>query len=457
MKKSVKYSTVNGSIVAPASKSVAQRAVIAALLAQGTSRLRNLSLCSDTSAALEVARALGATVEKSGNDYIITSDFFAKNAIPTRHPELDAGSPNREIGFAELANSVADQVRNDKHLALFCGESGLLTRMVTPVAALLSHEVEITGHGSLTKRPIDMVEVPLRDLGASISTNKGYLPINVKGPLKGGYTQIDGGLSSQLLTGLLMALPLAENDSEVRVTKLKSRPYVDITIDLLKSFGVEIANENYEIFRIRGKQKYRPCTYNVEGDWSGASCPLVAGAIAGSVTVNNLNVDSTQADKEIIAVLERAGAKISIEGTMQTDALSAVTVSQAPLKAFTFDATDCPDLFPAIVALASCCQGTSRVSGALRLTHKESNRALTLQEEFGKLGIKVELQNDDMLITGGKVSGGEVSAHNDHRIAMALATAALRASGEAVIDQAESVDKSYPGFWEGLRNIGANS
>ncbi len=420
MKKSVKYSTVSGSIVAPASKSVAQRAVVAALLAKGTSTLRNLSLCNDTAAALEVACTLGAMVEKHGNDYTITSDFFAKNT-------------------------------GEK--SLFCGESGLLTRMVTPVAALLSQKVEITGHGSLTKRPIDMVEAPLSDLGVTISTCEGKLPIILQGPLKGGVTHIDGSLSSQLLTGLLMALPLAENDSEIHVINLKSRPYVDITIALLKSFGVVVENENYEIFRVRGKQKYTPCSYNVEGDWSGASCPLVAGAIAGSATVSNLDINSTQADREIIIVLDRAGAKLSIEKGKQSGALNTITASQAPLKAFTFDATDCPDLFPAIAALASCCEGTSKVSGALRLTHKESNRALTLQEEFGKLEIKIELQGDDMLITGGAIGGGEVSSHNDHRIAMALATAALRASGEVVINQAESVDKSYPEFWEDMETL----
>jgi 3-phosphoshikimate 1-carboxyvinyltransferase len=394
---------------------------MAALLSRGTSTLRNLTLCNDTAAALDVARTLGATVEKRGNDYLITSDFFAKNTTEKK---------------------------------LLCGESGLLTRMVTPVAALLSHQAEITGHGSLTTRPIDMVEAPLRKLGVEIYTNNGKLPIRVKGALKGGCTAIDGSLSSQLLTGLLMALPLAQGNSEVRVSNLKSKPYIDITIALLKSFGIEIVNESYEVFRVAGNQKYTPCTYNVEGDWSGASCPLVVGAIAGSVTVANLDENSAQADRAILNVLAQAGAEIAIEKTGAS--LSSITVSRGSLQAFTFDATDCPDLFPAIVALASCCNGTSRVSGALRLAHKESNRALTLQQEFGKLGIKVDLRGDDMLTTGGAITGGCVSAHNDHRIAMALATAALRASSEVVIDEAESVAKSYPEFWEDMQRLTAS-
>jgi len=420
MKKSVKPSTANGKIVAPSSKSVAQRAIVAALLSCGTSTLRNLTLCNDTTAALNVARALGATVEKRGNDHLITSDFFA---------------------------------RNTTERTLLCGESGLLTRMIAPVAALLSHEVEIAGHGSLATRPIGMVEAPLRELGAEACTNNGKLPLRVKGALRGGCTAIDGSLSSQLLTGLLMALPLAQGNSVVRVSNLKSKPYVDITVALLRSFGVEVANDSYEVFRVSGSQKFTPCTYNVEGDWSGASCPLVAGAIAGSVTVENLDENSAQADKEILTALKRAGAKVAVERTGSS--LSSVTASRGNLQAFTFDATDCPDLFPALAALASCCNGTSRVSGALRLTHKESNRALTLQQELGKLGVRVDLRGDDMLITGGAMIGGSVCAHNDHRIAMALATAALRASSEVVVDQAESVNKSYPEFWEDLASYRA--
>jgi len=413
MKRSVKPSTANGKIVAPSSKSVAQRAIVAALLSGGTSTLRHLTLCDDTAAALAVARTLGAAVERRGSDYLITSDFFARN-------------------------TTAKQ--------LFCGESGLLTRMIAPVAALLSHQVEITGHGSLAARPLDMVEAPLRDLGASVATSNGKLPIRVKGALRGGRTAIDGSLSSQLLTGLLMALPLAQGSSEVRVSNLNSKPYVDITMALLKAFGVEVANDRYEVFRVAGNQKFTPCTYSVEGDWSGASCPLVAGAIAGSVTVENLDEHSAQADREILTALARAGAKIVVEQV--SSSLSSITVSQGHLQAFTFDATHCPDLFPAVAALASCCSGTSRLSGALRLAHKESNRALTLQQELGKLGIRVDLQGDAMLITGGAMAGGAVCAHHDHRIAMALATAALRAGSEVVVDQAECVAKSYPEFWE---------
>ncbi|MDR1023447.1 MAG: 3-phosphoshikimate 1-carboxyvinyltransferase, partial [Prevotellaceae bacterium] len=422
MTKSVKPSTVSGRVVAPASKSVAQRAVVAAVLADGASTLHNLSLCSDTQAAIGVAKALGAQVERLGSSssYLITSNLFANSA---------------------------------GKISLFCGESGLLTRMITPVAALLPQEVEINGHGSLASRPIDMVEAPLRSLGATVAATGGRLPIRVQGGLQGGSVHVDGSLSSQLLTGLLMALPLAQRSSSIYVSNLKSKPYAALTVDLLKSFGVNVEHERYEVFRIGGRQRYTPCSCNVEGDWSGASCLLVAGAIAGSVTVENLNVRSPQADKKILTVLERAGANVSVErgGGGQ----SAVTVSQSALRAFTFDATDCPDLFPAVVALASRCSGVSAVKGASRLTHKESNRALTLQKEFGSLGVEIRLRGDEMLITGSSASGGSVSAHGDHRIAMALATAALRAGGEVVVEQAESVEKSYPDFWRDMEQLTA--
>lgn len=420
MTKSVSASEANGTVVAPASKSVAQRAIVAALLANGTSTLHGLTLCNDTEAALGVIRTLGANVNADGYDYHITS-----KSITTL--------PNEER-------------------ILFCGESGLLTRMITPVASLLPAQITITGHGSILERPVDMMVKPLQDLGTNITINNGLLPIAIKGPLKGGTTTIDGSISSQMLTGLLLALPLASQDSTLYVHNLKSKPYIDLTIDLLQSFGIAIENESYEIFRIKGGQQYKPTTYNVEGDWSGASCLLVAGCIAGNVTVNNLNLSSPQADKAILDALQLANANISIANG-STHGSSVTASHSSNLKAFEFDANECPDLFPALAALAAGCNGVSKIQGAKRLIHKESNRALTLQQEFGVLGIKIDVQDDTMLITGGTATGGEVSSHNDHRIAMALATAALRATDKVTISGVECVSKSYPQFWDDLKSL----
>ncbi len=304
MIKTIKPSGVGGVLDAPASKSYAQRALAAALLADGETVLENMGLCNDTSAALGVVETLGAQVRREGRTYFIKGGFRPEPAT------------------------------------LDIGESGLATRLFTPVAALSPRPVTITGHGSILRRPISMMERPLGELGVDISTSGGYLPLTVSGPARGGAAGIDGSSGSQFLTGLLMALPLAGNDSELRVSELTSKPYIDMTIGLLREFGVRVDHEDYRIFRIPGGQRYRPVTYNVEGDWSGASCLLVAGAVAGNVMVRNLNGCSLQADLAIVTALERAGANVL------TGNGNSYTVSKGELKGFEFDATHCPDLFP---------------------------------------------------------------------------------------------------------------
>ena len=411
MKTTIHKGRIAGSITAPASKSYAQRAVAAALLAGGETTLTHLDLCNDTRAALDVARRLGASVSHEGTTYTIRGGL---NPVSTK---------------------------------LNIGESGLATRLFTPIASLCHMPITINGEGSILRRPIEMMEEPLQALGVEVISNGGYLPISVKGPMRGGEIHVDGSLSSQIITGLLMALPLSPNDTVLHVENLKSRPYVDMTIDLAARFGVAIEHNNYEQFYIAGGQHYTPCTYNIEGDWSGASCLLVAGATAGSITIRNLNHISLQADLAIIEALARAGAEIITTN-------SSVTVHGGPLHAFEFDATDCPDLFPALAALAASCEGTSVLTGTQRLTYKESNRAETIAEVFGRLGIGVDLSEENtMRITGGPVSSAVVDSHNDHRIAMAAAVAALSSDDSVVIEGADAADKSYPNFWNDLDTL----
>ena len=411
MKTTIHKGRIAGSITAPASKSYAQRAVAAALLAGGETTLTHLDLCNDTRAALDVARRLGASVSHEGTTYTIRGGL---NPVSTK---------------------------------LNIGESGLATRLFTPIASLCHMPITINGEGSILRRPIEMMEEPLQALGVEVISNWGYLPISVKGPMRGGEIHVDGSLSSQFITGLLMALPLSPNDTVLHVENLKSRPYVDMTIDLAARFGVAIEHNNYEQFYIAGGQHYTPCTYNIEGDWSGASCLLVAGATAGSITIRNLNHISLQADLAIIEALARAGAEIITTN-------SSVTVHGGPLHAFEFDATDCPDLFPALAALAASCEGTSVLTGTQRLTYKESNRAETIAEVFGRLGIGVDLSEENtMRITGGTVSSAVVDSHNDHRIAMAAAVAALSSDDSVVIEGANAADKSYPNFWNDLDTL----
>ena len=411
MKTTIHKGRIAGSITAPASKSYAQRAVAAALLAGGETTLTHLDLCNDTRAALDVARRLGASVSHEGTTYTIRGGL---NPVSTK---------------------------------LNIGESGLATRLFTPIASLCHMPITINGEGSILRRPIEMMEEPLQALGVEVISNGGYLPISVKGPMRGGEIHVDGSLSSQFITGLLMTLPLSPNDTVLHVENLKSRPYVDMSIDLAARFGVAIEHNNYEQFYIAGGQHYTPCTYNIEGDWSGASCLLVAGATAGSITIRNLNHISLQADLAIIEALARAGAEIITTN-------SSVTVHGGPLHAFEFDATDCPDLFPALAALAASCEGTSVLTGTQRLTYKESNRAKTIAEVFGRLGIGVDLSEENtMRITGGPVSSAVVDSHNDHRIAMAAAVAALSSDDSVVIEGADAADKSYPNFWNDLDTL----
>jgi 3-phosphoshikimate 1-carboxyvinyltransferase len=412
MERSVEPSSVRGEIKAPPSKSMTQRAIAAAILADGQSLLVNPSYCDDSLAAMSIAVSLGARVEPQPDKMKIT-------------------------GCGEL-----------KEKKLNCGESGLAIRLFSPIAALFDEEIIMTGAGSLKKRPMNMIADALNQLGVKCSATDGFLPLTIRGPLKGGHCEIDGSVSSQLLSGLLMALPLADDKSVIKVNNLKSKPYIDMTLGVLRDFGIMITNENYEVFRVPGQQKYNPVTYGIESDWSGGSFLLVAGAINGDINVGGLRTDSFQSDMGILKALEKAGANMKITE-------SNIEVSKSDLKAFEFDATESPDLFPPLVALASYCKGVTKLKGASRLRHKESDRASALTEEFGKMNIKVEMRDDYLIVTGGKVKGARVNSHDDHRIAMAEAVAALGASDTVFIKDSHCIVKSYPGFFDDLRKVGA--
>lgn len=436
MKETVYPSAVQGRIVAPASKSYAQRALAAALLVPvsdnpaGWSELRNMGLCNDTSAALDAVRRLGAEIRYGEN----RGTYYVEGGFLRRRP--------RELNI---------------------GESGLSARLFTPLAAQSPEPVTVTGHGSILKRPVaSAMAEPLRRLGASVSfSGDGFLPLTVSGPLRGGTVEVDGSLSSQFITGLLMASPLSAEDTHLAVRRPKSVPYLAMTLEVLHAFGISAAHAaDYTEFVIPGRQRYRAAVYNIEGDWSGASCLLVAGAVASlpggeGVTVDNLNPGSLQADRAIVEALTRAGAPMDFCGRV-------LTVRRAEvLRAFEFDATDCPDLFPALAALAAFCGGTTVLRGTTRLTHKESDRAATIAAEFAKLGVEVDLSQADVMAVRGltdpdgklRVRDTSLDSHNDHRIAMATAVAALRADRVVVIDGAEAVNKSYPEFWNDLKNI----
>ena len=402
---------IEGALEAPSSKSMMIRAVAAALLSRGKSTILRPSYCDDALAALACAKKLGANV-KIGKDRV----------------EIVGGNP----------------VSPKK---LDCGESGLCMRMFPPIAALCIGKTVLSAKGTLASRKVGMMEKPLSQLGATCTSKGGLPPVTVHGPMQGGWVELDGSESSQFLTGLLMSLPLCPSDSVLIVQNLKSKPYIQMTLELLRSFGVKVHHDAaLSRFKIPGRQRYRARKYLVEGDWSGAAFLLVAGAIAGSVSVKGLRSDSSQADRAMLGALKRAGAKVKVsKGT--------VSVSKGKLSAFDFDATDCPDLFPPIAVLACSCAGTSRIKGATRLLGKESNRASALVQELGKMGADVSVKGDVMKITGTRLLGGGVDSHGDHRIAMACAVAALASEKGARILDEKCVSKSYPGFFRDMARL----
>ncbi len=407
MKRYVYPSETKGVIKAPASKSAMQRCIAAALLAEGESILVNPTYCDDSLAAMRVAEGLGARIRKTTDHLVISGGL---------KPSADT---------------------------LNCGESGLCIRMFTPIAALTGRELTMTGEKSLAERPVSAIEGPLRELGAVISSSDGRLPLRVSGKLTGGYAEIDGSMRSQFQTGLLMALPLCEKDSLLRVNNLKSREYIDLTINVLRTFSVYIENRDYTEFRVKGNQRFIPGIVDIEGVWSGAAFLLCAGAIAGDITVNGISMDSSQPDRGIITALRKAGADISIHA-------DSVEVRKSILNGFEFDATECPDLFPPLAALALYCKGETVIHGTERLMHKESNRGLTIKTELEKLGAAVDLHPHCMVIKSGKVRGSEVESHGDHRIAMMCAIA----ESGVEINGAECVSKSYSEFFDHIKKLG---
>ncbi len=426
----VQPSILTGTIHAPASKSSMQRACAAALVRKGKTIIHNPGTSNDDKAALAIIKEMGCEWSiENGELKIDSNNAFIHSQLPTSDSRL---------------------------LTINCGESGLSIRMFTPIVALSKNKITINGEGSLLKRPMDFFDEILPQLNVAVNSNQGKLPLQITGPLEPKNIEIDGSLSSQFLTGLLMAYAAAEaTNVSINVIDLKSKPYVDLTLKVMQDFGLHVPeNNNYESFTFHqpiNQSTNQLINYTVEGDWSGAAFLLVAGAIAGNITVKGLDVNSTQADKKILEALQDCGCILSI-----SDAEIHVAYPPSGVRGFHFNATDCPDLFPPLVALAAYCNGTTVIEGVSRLAHKESNRALTLQEEFAKMGVEIKLQDDLMMIKGSALKAARVHSRHDHRIAMACAVAALKAEGETIIEEAEAINKSYPDFYEHIKSLGAS-
>jgi 3-phosphoshikimate 1-carboxyvinyltransferase len=413
-------SQLRGSILSPRSKSSMQRACAAALLHRGVTEILYPGKSNDDLAARDVITRLGARITESEDRLRIESEGV--------HP-------------------LSPQVH--------CGESGLGIRMFTPIAALSDQPIEVTGTGSLVTRPMDFFDEIFPQLSIGIQSNSGRLPLHIRGPLRPADITVDGSLSSQFLTGLLMAFSAAgAQDVTIRVEGLKSRPYIDLTLSVMRSFGMnvpEVTADDQFIFHPSAQAQAGTIQYAVEGDWSGAAFLIVAGALAGDISISGLQADSVQGDRAVLNALASAGGRFAfVEGVLE--------VKKTDLTAFEFDATECPDLFPPLAAMAALAKGVSVIKGVSRLAHKESDRGLTLQEEFAKMGVTIRLEGDLMYIEGGgPIHGARVHSRHDHRIAMALAVAGLRAeSGVTEIEEASAIRKSYPDFFEDIKVLGAS-
>jgi 3-phosphoshikimate 1-carboxyvinyltransferase len=415
--KCVYSSTLDGVVAAPPSKSLTQRAMAAAFLSPEVSDIINPSRCDDARHALGLIQDMGAAVLRFGG-----------------------GSGGERVRIRGVTKARPGRVQ--------CGESGLALRMFAPILSLFPGPITLEAQGSLLHRPIDMLAGPLAALGASCETQDGVPPVTVRGPLRGGRTEVDGSTSSQFLSGLLLALPLAPRPSEILVKNLKSRSYVEMTLAILRTFGVTVERSpDLSSFYIPGCQVYRGGEFRVEGDWSAAAGLLVAGVLSGRVEVADVDLDSLQPDRAVVAVLRVAGAKVRASK-------GKVSAGRASLKAFDFDVGECPDLFPPLAALAAGCKGTSTIRGIERLRHKESCRDRAIQEEFTKIGVRVDIARGVARITGGPIKGGQAESHGDHRIAMALALTGLVSENGVAIAGSSCVAKSDPDFFENLTRLG---
>lgn len=402
-----------GKVQIPASKSDAQRAILSAVFTNGTSRVKKPGSSADVKAMLNNAVQFGATIKEDGADVLING----AKILPT------------------------EGVFN-------AGESGLGMRMLLAILSCIGGNFKIKAEGSLVERDQKFIIDFLSENGIEIESNNGKPPFKLKGQLTNKALRVDGSMSSQFLSGLLIGLPFSGNTATViRVSDLKSIPYVNMTLDTLRKFGVNVENDDHKKYTVPGSQIFQVTDYQTEADWSAASYWLVAGALGHNIEINGLNPNSYQADRALITALYESGCSIDLND-------QSVLVNGSMRTPLDFDATHCPDLFPALAIYAAFTDGISRIKGVKRLANKESDRGTVIKSELQKIGVLVDLNEDYMLIHGGgAVHPAVIDSHNDHRIAMAFAIAGTMIQDGLTIEGAEAVNKSYPEFWDHLKAL----
>ena len=411
----IKPKKLNGEVIIPPSKSLSHRAIIAASLASGKSEISNVLFSKDIIATIEAMRACGANIIEHKDSLTIYGSEVCR-----AKSELNAN------------------------------ESGSTIRFMIPIALVCSEKMTFKGENHLVKRPLDTYYEIFDKLGIKYHhPQDAYLPLETEGGLKAGLYEIRGDISSQFITGLLYALPMLDGDSKLVITtNLESKGYVDLTLDILSKFGIEIENNEYKEFIIKGNQKFKPFDYTVEGDYSQSAFFLVANALGNDIKLKAMNQFSYQGDKKIIQDMIDFGCEVtSLDDTLicKCDNLHGATI----------DFAQSPDLGPALTVLASVSNGQSNFINAARLRIKECDRITCMRVELEKMGAKITETLDSMHITGvNELKGAVIDSHNDHRVAMAIAMAATIAAGEVKILNAGCVSKSFPHFWDVYQSLG---
>lgn len=407
---------LKGKINIPPSKSISHRGIISAALSIGESNIYNVIFSDDIMATCHAMENLGAEIERLGHN-----SLKIKGKFPIK-----------------LKNKIID-----------CKESGSTLRFLIPISLLSGEKVIFTGRGKLVSRPLDTYYKIFDKQGINYTNNNGNLPLELKGKLNPSTFKIKGNISSQFITGLMFTLPLLHGDSKIEITnELESKGYVDLTIEMLNRFGIKIENDNYKEFNIKGNQKYTNQDYKVEGDFSQAAFWLVGGILGENIQSNDLNINSIQGDKVILDLIREMGGDIRINH-------SSVETISSKTKGIIIDASQCPDIVPILTVLAALSQGQTRIINAARLRIKESDRLKAISTELNKLGADIKELEDGLVINGKEsLKGGVVDSWNDHRIAMALAIASIKSTGDISITNSDVVNKSYPHFWEDFKSLG---
>lgn len=410
-----------GEVKIPPSKSMAHRGVICAALGDGISRITNIDFSDDIIATINAMRALGAIIEEK-DDYLEV----------------------RGINSKELT------INRDFERVVDCNESGSTLRFLVPISLAFEGVTRFVGRGNLGKRPLKTYYDIFDNQGIDYRYTEDVLDLVISGKLTAGEYRVEGNISSQFITGLLFTLPLLDGDSKIIITtELESKGYLDLTLSTMKDFGIEVVNNEYKEFLIKGNQKYISRDYRVEGDYSQGAFFLSADAIGSKVNILDLKADSLQGDREVVDILERMGLSISKNG-------NGIIGDIKELKSTLIDASQCPDIIPVLAAVASLSEGRTEIINASRLRIKECDRLHAVTLELNKLGAKVSEKPDGLIIDGVKefIGGVEVWSHKDHRIAMTLAIASTRCKEPIILKDYECVSKSYPHFFEDFKMLG---